>query len=469
MKQFPVFLNLQNRPCLVVGGGEVAARKVRLLRGAGACVTVISPTLCPALEEMVASQMLAVEARRFRADDLGSYVLIVAATGEAKLNEEISVMAKQRNIPVNVVDQPKLCTFTVPSIVDRDPVVIAVSTGGASPVLARLLRARLETLVPASYGKLAELVAGFRQQVRERFSGTERRRRFWEEVLQGPVAELLLSGREDSAREALQQAIEESTIGPLRGEVYLVGAGPGDPDLLTFRALRLLQQADVVLYDRLVTPEILDMTRRDAERIYVGKARADHSVPQPQINELLVTLAQQGKRVLRLKGGDPFIFGRGGEEIDRLAEENIPFQVVPGITAASGCAAYAGIPLTHRDYAQSCIFVTGHLKDHSVNLNWDALAQPKQTVVIYMSLTGLPIICESLIQHGLHPTLPAALVEQGTTPHQRVLTGTLATLPGLVDAADVHAPTLVIVGEVVKLRAKLSWFGPDAGAVPQHP
>ena len=465
MKQFPIFLKLQDCPCLVVGGGEVATRKVRLLLGAGARVTVISPKICPALEEMVAPHKLIAETRRFRAEDIGNYTLIVAATDVSKLNEEISVLARQRNIPVNIVDRSDLCTFTVPSVVDRDPVTIAISTGGASPVLSRLLRARLETLVPASYGKLADLVAGFRHQVRQRFSGTGERRRFWEEVLQGPVAEMLLSGRENSAREALRQTIEESEIEPLSGEVYLVGAGPGDPDLLTFRALRLMQQADVVLYDRLVAQEILDMTRRDAERIYVGKARAVHSVPQPRINELLVNLAKQGKRVLRLKGGDPFIFGRGGEEIDRLAEENIPFQVVPGITAASGCAAYAGIPLTHRDYAQSCIFVTGHLKDHSVNLNWDTLTQPDQTVVIYMSLTGLPIICESLIQHGLPARTPAALVEQGTTVRQRVLTGTLASLPDLVDTAEVHAPTLVIVGNVVKLRAKLSWFGHDADAV----
>ncbi len=466
MKQFPVFLTLTDRACLVVGGGDVAARKVRLLRSAGARITVVSPDLCPALDVMAAAGTVAFENRRFQDDDLAGRTLVIAATDDPKVNEEVAMLARQRNIPVNVVDQPRLCTFTVPSIVDRDPVVIAVSTGGASPVLARLLRARLETLIPAAYGNLARLVSGFRQQVKQRYAESRERRRFWEEVLQGPIAEMLLSGRESAARAALQETIQQPSHQPPKGEVYLVGAGPGDPDLLTFRALRLLQQADVVLYDRLVAPEVLDMTRRDAERIYVGKARAEHSVPQPTINELLVSLAQQGKRVLRLKGGDPFIFGRGGEEIDRLAEANIPFQVVPGITAAAGCAAYAGIPLTHRDYAQSCVFVTGHLQDNSVNLNWDALVQPKQTVVIYMSLTGLPLICESLIQHGLPATMPAALVEQGTTKRQRVITGTLQTLPDLVKAADVHAPTLVIVGQVVKLQSKLSWF--ESGAAAQQ-
>ena len=356
-----------------------------------------------------------------------------------------------------------MCSFILPSIVDRSPIVVAVSSGGASPVLARLLRAKLETLIPATYGRLAELAASFREQVKNKIEGLAERRVFWEKILQGPVAEMVFAGKDKAAREALQTALDKpGTDAPTQGEVYLVGAGPGDPDLLTFRALRLMQQADVVLHDRLVSPEILDLVRREAERIYVGKRRALHTVRQEEINQRLVELAKEGKRVLRLKGGDPFIFGRGGEEIATLAEEGIPFQVVPGITAANGCAAYAGIPLTHRDYAQSCVFVTGHLKDDSLDLNWDALAQPQQTIVVYMGLVGVDRLCHELIAHGLNADLPAALIQQGTTRQQRVFIGTLQTLPEIVARSEVHAPTLIIIGEVVKLRDKLTWFEPGA-------
>jgi uroporphyrin-III C-methyltransferase/precorrin-2 dehydrogenase/sirohydrochlorin ferrochelatase len=338
---------------------------------------------------------------------------------------------------------------------------VAVSSGGASPVLARLLRARLESMIPATYGRLATLAAAFREQVKARFRPGERRR-FWERVLQGPIAELALSGRDDDARRALQATLDDTRLEFSSGEVSLVGAGPGDPDLLTFRALRLMQQADVVVYDRLVSRPILDLVRLDAERIYAGKERAQHALPQDDINHLLVRLAKEGKRVVRLKGGDPFIFGRGGEEIATLAAEGIPFQVVPGITAAAGCASYAGIPLTHRDYSQSVVFVTGQLQEGSVKLNWPALAQPRQTIVFYMGLHGVDVLCRELVAHGLPATTPAALVQQGTTMQQRVLTGTLDTLPGIVHRSEVKAPTLIIVGEVVRLREKLKWFAPDA-------
>jgi uroporphyrin-III C-methyltransferase/precorrin-2 dehydrogenase/sirohydrochlorin ferrochelatase len=284
---------------------------------------------------------------------------------------------------------------------------------------------------------------------------------FWENILDGVVAEKVLAGDEASAQGMLLGLLENDKPGQ-PGEVYLVGAGPGDPDLLTFRALRLMQKADVVVYDNLVSRQILDMVRRDATRIYAGKKRDDHAMPQEEINELLVRLAKQGKRVLRLKGGDPFIFGRGGEEIEMLAEHGILFQVVPGITAASGVSAYAGIPLTHRDHAQSCIFVTGHLKDGSVNLDWDALARPKQTIVVYMGLHGLATLCTELIAHGLPENTPAAIVQQGTTQNQRVMTGTLATLPGIAQTEKLQAPTLIIIGGVVTLREKLAWFNPSA-------
>jgi uroporphyrin-III C-methyltransferase / precorrin-2 dehydrogenase / sirohydrochlorin ferrochelatase len=359
-----------------------------------------------------------------------------------------------------MVDSPELCSFIVPSMVDRSPVQVAVSTGGSSPVLARLLRARLESFIPAAYGRLARLVDDYRQSVKARFSNPAQRRYFWETVLQGRVAELLFAGQEEKARAALQRAIDDAGSNfETTGEVYLVGAGPGDPDLITFRALRLMQQADVVVYDRLVSQPILDMVRRDAEMIYAGKARDQHTLSQESINQLLVRLAKEGKRVLRLKGGDPFIFGRGGEEIETLAEQGIPFQVVPGITAASGCASYAGIPLTHRDYAQSCSFVTGHLKDGSVDLDWERLARPFQTIVFYMGLHSIPVLSRELIAHGLPADTPVALVQQGTTQDQKVYIESLASLPELAASGVLKPPTIIIVGQVVSLHDKLSWFG----------
>jgi uroporphyrin-III C-methyltransferase/precorrin-2 dehydrogenase/sirohydrochlorin ferrochelatase len=436
----PIFLDVRGEPCLVVGAGQVASRKAALLRRAGALVTMTT---------------------EFREEELGRYALAIAATNDEAVNRAVAAAARARRIPVNVVDQPALCSFILPSIIERAPLTVAVSSGGASPVLARLLRARLETLIPAGYGRLAALAGAFRDPVKARIKPKERRR-FWERVLQGPVAELVFNGRDDEARKALQATLEDPRLTFSGGEVSLVGAGPGDPDLLTFRALRLMQQADVVVYDRLVSQPILDLVRLEADRIYAGKERAKHTLPQEDINALLVRLAKEGKRVVRLKGGDPFIFGRGGEEIDTLAAEGIPFQVVPGITAAAGCASYAGIPLTHREHAQSVVFVTGHLQDGSLDLNWRALAQPGQTIVFYMGLLALDQLCARLIEHGLPAATPAALVQAGTTPQQRVLTGTLATLPGIVAAGEVKAPTLIIIGEVVRLRERLKWFEPVA-------
>ena len=396
--------------------------------------------------------------RPYREEDLQDVAIVVAATDDAELNKQVSTAAKQRNLPVNVVDQPELCNFIFPSIVDRSPLLVAVSSSGKSPVLARLLRARLETFIPSAYGTLTEFLGAFRQQVKTGISSFTQRMRFWEEVVNGPIAELVLSGKGEQAKSLLEDKLKNHNQNPsVSGEVYLVGAGPGDPDLLTFRALRLMQQADVVLYDRLVSEQILNMTRQDAEKIHVGKQRQLHTMPQQDISALLVRLAQEGKRVLRLKGGDPFIFGRGGEEIEMLAEARIPFQVVPGITAASGCSCYAGIPLTHRDYAQSVVFVTGHMKNDKCDLDWEHLVQENQTLVVYMGLIGLPLLCNELIQHGRDKNTPVALIQQGTTPEQKVLTGTLESLPGIVEAADVKAPTLIIVGDVVSLHNKLAW------------
>jgi uroporphyrin-III C-methyltransferase/precorrin-2 dehydrogenase/sirohydrochlorin ferrochelatase len=462
MEYLPIFFQIKNRPCLVVGGGSIAARKVALLRKAQADVTVISPELCDELRKLKEDGLIQFHEREFQDDDLASCVLVIAATDQREVNQHVSELANKLRLPVNVVDNPDLCSYIMPSIIDRSPVVIAVSTGGSSPVLARLIRTRLEGTIPAAYGRLGKLVEGFRDKVKAAFPDVESRRSFWEKILEGRVAEMVFTGHEKDAEKMLQAAIDEQSVNPeTPGEVFLVGAGPGDPDLLTFRALRLMQQADVVVYDRLVSPAIMEMVRRDAEIVYVGKERDKHTMQQENINQLLVRLAKEGKRVLRLKGGDPFIFGRGGEEIELLAQEGIAFQVVPGITAANGCSAYAGIPLTHRDYAQSCVFVTGHLKDGSVDLNWKALAHPNQTVVFYMGLHGAPTLCKEMVAHGLPASTPVALVEQGTTPQQRVLTATLDTLLDVIKNEDIKPPTLIIVGEVVTLHDKLKWVKED--------
>ena len=462
MDFLPIFLNVKGKLCLVAGGGEVARRKAGVLLEAGARVRVVAPQIEPALAEQ---QRVETVIARFEAQHLDGVALAIAATNDRSVNRQISEQAHARNIPVNVVDDPGLCSFIMPAILDRSPLMVAFSSGGASPVLTRMLRGKLETMIPQNYSRLAAFAERFRELVKQSVTNPSKRRIFWEAVLEGVVAEKVLAGDESSAEAMLQQMLaNEDNI--QRGEVYLVGAGPGDPDLLTFRALRLMQKADVVVYDNLVSKPILEMTRRDAERIYVGKKRDDHTLPQEEINELLVRLAKEGKRVLRLKGGDPFIFGRGGEEIETLAGQGILFQVVPGITAASGVSAYAGIPLTHRNHAQSCIFVTGHLKDGSMNLDWTALARPNQTIVVYMGLHGLATLCTELVAHGLPDNTPAVIVQQGTTQNQRVVTGTLATLPGIAQVEKLHAPTLIIVGGVVTLREKLAWFNPKPSEKP---
>lgn len=444
----------------------MALRKIRLMISAGAKITVIAPQICQELSNEFGSNIEFIR-REFKDDDIVGYRLITAATNSPEVNQRVSELAQAVNVPVNVVDQPDLCSFITPSIVDRSPVVIAISTGGGAPVLARMLRAKLEAFIPASYGRLAATMRDYRGRIKQVLPEESDRRRFWERVVQGPIAEHFFTGRDQEAQDMLNKAITQAQgteDSAELGDVSLIGAGPGDPDLLTFRALRLMQQADVVLHDRLVSDAILNLSRRDADRIYVGKKRSLHSVPQGDINQLLVDLAKQGKSVVRLKGGDPFIFGRGGEEIELLAQHKIPFQVVPGITAASGCASYAGIPLTHRDHAQSCLFVTGHLKDGTVDLNWPALANENQTLAIYMGLVGLPSICENLVTHGLSEATPIALIEQGTTQHQRVFTATLATMVDKIKGRDIHAPTLIIVGSVVSLHSSLAWFKPSTNS-----
>ena len=458
MDYFPIFLKLQQQPCLVVGAGTVAARKIEALIKAEAEITVIAKDISANVAILQKTYSFTIQQKAFEPDDIKNFKLVISATNDDTVNRLVADTAQKQQLLVNVVDRPELCSFIFPAIIDRSPIIAAFSSGGASPVLTRLLRAKIESIIPPAYGQLAHLAEKFRQMVKQKITQPNQRRIFWEQVLQGNIAELVFSGNVEQAEQQLQKKLQHAEHTDNTGEVYLIGAGIGAADLMTFKALRLLQQADVVVYDRLVSAEILDLARRDAEKIYVGKQRSNHTLPQESINHLLADLAKSGKRVARLKGGDPFIFGRGGEEIETLMEQGVPFQVVPGITAALGCASYAGIPLTHRDHAQSCTFVTGHLKDNTVHLNWTQLAAPNQTIVIYMGLVGLETICQSLIEHGSPKDLPIALIQQGTTQHQRVVIGTLSTLPEQVSKLDIKPPTLLIIGTVVSLHEKLRWF-----------
>jgi uroporphyrin-III C-methyltransferase/precorrin-2 dehydrogenase/sirohydrochlorin ferrochelatase len=470
MDFMPFFFNLRGRDCLIIGGGSIATRKARLIAKAGAKLNVVAPYITEELIGLVDKSGGETFLRNYQSDDLDKGVLIICATDDDQVNQQVSKEAQAKKLPVNVVDSPELCSIITPSIVDRSPIMIAISSGGEAPVLARQLRAKLEVLFPSTYGALAKMASRFRKKVMGKLTSGDQRLRFWEQFFDGPIAEQVFAGKTSQAEESIETLLSSfSSSGEeeleLAGEVFLVGGGPGDPDLLTFKALRLMQKADVVLYDRLVSDEVLNLVRRDADRIYVGKRRQDHAVPQQNINQLLVDLAKEGKRVLRLKGGDPFIFGRGGEEIELLTENQIPFQVVPGITAASGCAAYSGIPLTHRDHAQSVRFITGHTKAGDIDLPWNSLMDANQTIVFYMGLVNLDLICQELIKRGRLADTPAALVEKGTTINQRVLTGTLESLPELVANEDVHAPTLFIVGSVVTLHSQLNWFNPQEGNI----
>ncbi|MFL0799559.1 MAG: siroheme synthase CysG [Agarilytica sp.] len=457
MDFLPLFFDLKSKHCLVVGGGSIATRKARLLHKALATIFVVSPTIEGELLELVEKSGGAHITGEYDAVHIEDKVLVISATDDQALNQRVAHDCHAKKLPVNVVDNPALCSVIMPAIIDRSPLIIGVTSGGESPVLARRLRTQLESSIPSAYGELGKVASEFRQQVKQTFQSEDERRRFWEAVLNGDIAENVLSGNVAQARSDIQKKIDEKDC-DTHGEVYLVGAGPGDPDLLTFKALRLMQKAEIVLYDRLVSPAIVDMVRRDADRIYVGKKRDKHAVPQQEINEMLLAYAQQGKRVLRLKGGDPFIFGRGGEEIDLLAENDIPFQVVPGITAASGCASYAGIPLTHRDHSQSVRFITGHLKTGQAEYPWEEFVNDQQTLVFYMGLKGLPQICEQLVSHGKSADTPAALIEKGTLPEQRVHVSTLAELPETVLNKEIHAPTLLVIGNVVSLHKKLNWY-----------
>ncbi|MDC1066182.1 siroheme synthase CysG [Candidatus Pseudothioglobus singularis] len=459
MDHLPIFINIRKKPCVVIGGGDIALRKINLLLKAQAKVDCLSPLFCKGIKNLSKDGHITLINKSFDQTDIKDYSIIIAATDDSSVNSSISAIAQVKKIPVNVVDSPELSSFIMPSIVDRSPLIIAVSSSGKAPVLSRMIRAKLETVIPSAYGILADIAGEYRQKVKDRFSTIKDRRAFWEAVFSGVIAEKVFSGRISEAKKDIHRKLDDSVEMDL-GEVYLVGAGPGDPDLLTFKALRLIQQADVVLYDRLVSKGVMELVRRDSELIYVGKkGGSDKSTRQVDINDQLVELAKSGKRVCRLKGGDPFIFGRGGEEIESLSEHGIPFQVVPGITAASGCSSYAGIPLTHRDYSQSCRFVTAHLKNGTTKLPWEELIIDQQTIVFYMALSGAKYICEKLMEHGMDKDMPIAIIEKGTMPEQKVYISSLIELPDLLEREDIHAPTLMIVGEVVKLNEKLNWYG----------
>ncbi|MDI3430401.1 siroheme synthase CysG [Aeromonas sp. V90_14] len=461
MDYLPIFCRLDNKPVLLVGGGEVAERKARLLLDASAQLTVVAPELDPELAELAANGSIEWLAGEFAPQQLTGKWLVVAATDRREVNALVYQSANQAGIFANVVDDPKRSSFIMPSIIDRSPLMVAISSGGKAPVLARLLREKLEAMLPQHLSAVAAFAGSLRERVKARFASMGERRRFWERLLGADrLGQALARGDSASANQLADSLFaDESQSG---GEVVLVGAGPGDPGLLTLHALRQMQQADVVVYDRLVSDEVMALVRRDAKRIFVGKQAGNHCVPQEGINQLLLDEAKKGQRVVRLKGGDPFIFGRGGEELETLVGSGIGFQVVPGITAASGCAAYAGIPLTHRDHAQSVRFVTAHGKGGAQDLDWPLLAKDKQTLVFYMGLSSCATIREQLLTHGKAGDTPVALIERGTQPSQRVIRGTLDQLPELV--VGVESPALIMVGSVVTLADQLAWFGQGGAA-----
>ncbi|SLJ84623.1 uroporphyrinogen-III C-methyltransferase [Psychrobacter sp. DAB_AL43B] len=509
MNTFPLFFKLEGRKVLIVGGGDVALRKADLLSRAGACITVLAPSICAELQALLTNTKTDVPHKLIFENYNKTYMtgsrVIIAATDDETLNHQIHADASELNIPVNVVDTPHLCDFIFPAIVDRNPIVIGISSNGKAPVLARLLRARLETLIPQGYGKLAKLAGEFRGEVKAKIPTLTGRRQFWERAFEGQVSELMFAGNEIKAAAQLQADLDStaaqiakenatsqhsdvadiqtaSITAPVSvdefnanqcdinhgtvaakpmspvGEVYIVGAGPGDPELLTFKALRLMQQADIVFYDALVSPQVLDLCRRDADKVFVGKKRSNHAVAQLGINELLVNSAKEGRRVVRLKGGDPFIFGRGGEEIESLRAHGIPYQVVPGITAANAAASYAGIPLTHRDHSQSVRFVTGFLKAGAPNNNFKNFLDTDETVVFYMGLHSLARLTEGLIEAGRSADTPIAIVSNASMPNQQVLTGTLADIVELQEKNQLPTPALLIMGDVVALHHDLAWY-----------
>ncbi|MEL7185184.1 MAG: siroheme synthase CysG [Pseudomonadota bacterium] len=459
MDYLPVFMDMREKRALIVGGGLVASRKAALVAKSGPAMTVVSPEISDAMRvEVEAGNFRWIE-REFRDEDVAGSSLVIAATDKHAVNQSVYAAASSRGIPVNVADEPELCSFILPAIVDRSPLVVAVSTGGNSPVLARWTKALFDRMLPARLGRLARLCGRLRPSVAERLHEPRARRKYWEDLLAGPIPDAVYAGRDHEAHRLAMAGLDQAADkGAPDGRVYLVGAGPGDPELMTLKGQRVLQKADVVLYDRLVPIEILEMCRREAEMVYVGKRNGDHPIPQQEISELLIGHATKGKCVVRLKGGDPFIFGRGGEELEQLAELGVPFEVVPGISSANGMASYAGIPLTHRDHAQSVSFWTGHTRDGSLDLDWQGMCSSGQTLVFFMGRANASLISEQLIEHGKCPSEPVALVQAATTRRQHIVRTSLATLPAASERLDLSLPTMIVIGSVVSLSSKLRWF-----------
>jgi len=455
MNWLPLLHRSNDVKFIIFGGGQVAQRKVQTLIKFTQAIRVVSPVLDSRLQALADNnQIQHINSLAQQEHVLAGY-RVVAATDDAQVNQQIAAWAKSLACPVSIADDPEHSDFIFPAIIDRNPVMIAISSASESPALTRYLRNQLDAALSSRIPQLAQFVSTLRRTIRSNVDDSKQRQQLWRKLMSSAMPNLVLAGKEDQAREICTDVIAGQDHS---GEVFLVGAGPGDPELLTLKAVRLIQQADVVFYDRLVSPAILEYCNSKAEMHYVGKAKSDHAVPQKDINQLLADHAKLGKTVLRLKGGDPFIFGRGGEEIELLAEQEVPFQVVPGITAASGCSSYAGIPLTHRDYAQSVRFVTGHLKDGTANLPWQELIHPQQTLVIYMGLTGISHISQELISHGMSADTPIALIEKGTQPEQKVYTSTLAEISEVIANNKISAPTLTIIGDVVSLHKKLNWL-----------
>ncbi|WP_305857386.1 siroheme synthase CysG [Balneatrix alpica] len=454
MATLPLFFVGEKCQALVIGGGPQAEAKLRPLLETGFRLKVLCPDLSPATAQLLADYPgVEIEQRHWREKDLDGIELLVVADVTDTEAEQLAALAHARHLPVNVVDRPALCTLMFPARIQRGPVQLAVGTGGKATLLATLLREELEQWLPLRLGWLAEALGDCKAEWQALLpSGAPRRewlRQLWNE------ARLGLPATAAEVKDWLRQRYPSSQ--QRQGMVVLVGAGPGDPELLTLKALRALQQADVIVYDRLVSAEVMALARADAQRVYVGKEQGLHSLPQEQINQLLVREAKQGRLVVRLKGGDPFIFGRGGEEMEELLAEGVNCSIIPGITSASGCATYAGIPLTHRDYAQSVTLVTGHLQEGELVLAWEALARPQQTLVFYMGLTALPTIASQLMAHGLPEDTPVALVQKGTWAEQRVLLTNLAKAEEESSAQGFKSPTLIIVGQVV--RCSPQWLG----------
>ncbi|HDH9217894.1 TPA: uroporphyrinogen-III C-methyltransferase [Escherichia coli] len=455
MDYLPLFVELKNRPVLLVGGGHVAARKALLLLRSGAKLKVIAPNLCDELHQYYQQQKIEWVSAPYQSEQLIGMMLVIVATDDSELNQQVYFDAQARHIFVNVVDSQPQCSFIFPAIIDRSPILVAISSAGKAPVLVRMLREKLEALLPTSLGTMATIAGKWRSRVKQQLQTFQARCRFWEQAFSGKFAALVASDQLVQAQAQLEQQLQQPK-NHHQGELALVGAGPGDAGLLTLRGLQVIQQAEVVLYDSLVSAEVLELVRRDAETICVGKRAGYHSVAQEETNALIVKFVQQGKRVVRLKGGDPFIFGRGGEELEVATEHGIAFQVVPGITAASGASAYAGIPLTHRQYAQSVTFMTGHCKTEGIEPDWAALAKANHTLAIYMGTTNAQLISQRLIEYGRSSSTPIAVISCATRIEQQVFTGDLTQLAEL--AAKAPMPALLIVGEVAALHHQLAWF-----------